>query len=237
MGTKITEYLPKIDTKGWKSDQGSGSLITLVFAAFLLLISISVGLVLVLNLFKDKEALQKWGIGGLALPDPVNFSDILVLGIIFIVGMVIAFINVYMFNNQMLQRVVRFYAWLCAMTLTGVYLKIAYNFYTTSFDFADRFYKYIGACIILSLSVLILPLIFERYRVREFSFLVFIGNFFHLLFLLAHYIFGDGVIEDYFWGDIVLLLMMILIGVYFVQNAPLFVAIKRELDLFFAPKD
>ena len=237
MGTKITEYLPKIDTKGWKSDQGTGSLVTFVLAAFLLLISIGVGLVLVINLFKDEKALQNWGVGGLALPAPVNFSDILVLGIVFIVGMIVALINVYMFNNQALQKVVRFYTWLCAITLTSVYLKIAFNFYNTSFDFADRFYKYIGACLILSLSVLVLPLIFERYRVREFAFLVFVGNFFHLLFLLVHYIFGDGVIENFFWGDIVLLLMMILIGVYLIQNAPIFVAIKREMDLFFAAKD
>lgn len=237
MATKITEYLPKIDTKGWKSDQGMGSLTTFWLAAFLLLVAIGSGLFLVVNLIKDKEELQDTIFSFMILPSPVNAGDIIVAGVVFLVGMVIALVSVYLFNNQALPKLVWGYTWLCSIVGAGVYMKIAFNFSTNSFDFADRFVKYILACLIMALTVFVLPLIFERYRVREFAFPIFIGNFFHLLFLLGHYIFGIGEIQNFFWGDLVLLLMMILLGVYFVQNAPLFAGIKRELDLIFTPKE
>ncbi len=275
MGTKLFELLPKLDIKSWKSGQGRVSLATFLVAAFLLGISVLIGLILVIKVFMKpatSESLTKLGLGFLASTGEVlNVGEVVTLGIVFLIGMVVALVSIYIFNNQALQKVVRLYAWLCAGFGLYVYVKVAYNFYTRNFLFADRFPKYLLALAVVFAAVYVLPMLFDRYEVKLFSVPVFIGNFIHLMLILGQNIFkGSGDLSRpvvfythhifeywiaivakkpdikfepalgpdlyYFLGDIFLLLLMVAIAISFVRNAPLFTAIKRQLEMLF-PSD
>lgn len=239
MAIKISEFLPKINTKGWKSDQGAGSLTTFVLAAALLLLSIGLGALVVINIFmrpKTASNFKEFGLGFLVLP-PVNIGAVIIVGILFVIAMIVAFVCVYIFNNQALKIVVRVYAWLCSAFGLGVYMKIAINFYHRSFDFSDRYFKYMIAVSIVTLAVFVLPLLFERYNVREFSALIFLGNLIHMMLLIDLNIIKGAKVDAFFWGDLTLFFLMIMFAVYFVRNAPFFLGIKRELDMSLTPKE
>ncbi|GAB4580846.1 MAG: hypothetical protein Fur0022_35890 [Anaerolineales bacterium] len=197
MATKLWELIPKLDTKSWKSDYGIGSLVTFLVAAFLLGVSVLTGLILVAKLFMKPataQTLTEWGLGFLAPAEEVlSFGEVITLGIVSLVGMIVALVSVYIFTNQALQAIVRFYAWLCAGFGLYVYLKVISNFYTRSFIFEDRFPKYILALVVINAAVYVLPLIYDRYNVRSFAIPIFIGNFLHLMAILGRNIFiGSG---------------------------------------------
>lgn len=193
MVSKLWELVPSLDMKSWNNDQGKGSLVTFFVAAFLLGVAVLIGLILVLKVFMKPPTvkfLTEIGFGFLTPSEEVlNIGEVITLGVVFLIGMVVALVSIYIFKNQALQKVVHIYTLLCAYFGLFVYMKIALNFYNRSFNFGDRFPKYLLALVVVNAAVFVLPLLYDRYVVRPFAIPIFIGNFFHLMLILGHNVF------------------------------------------------
>ncbi len=276
MGANLFDQLLRFETKPWKSSQGVTSLITFFVGAFLLGISVFLGLIFVTKIFlldsvKGIEFVNALGLGFLFPDKPggFNIGEVVILGLVFLVGMVVSLVSIRIFSNQALQKVANVYAWLCAAFSLVVYWRIANNYSERAFDFDLRFSVYFLAIGIVIGAVYALPFLFDRYELRMYSVPVFIGAFMHLLLMLVQYVIlgktGDlssafvfrtkyvtsgvfaainhpelsapnpsnGPDSFFFWGNLLLFAVMIIIAISFVRDAPFFAAIKRGIDRVF----
>ncbi len=195
MGANLFDQLLRLETKPWKSSQGAISLITFFVGALLLGLAVLFGLVFVIKIFlldSDYwvEVMRAIGLGFL-FPEQesgLNIGTVVILGLVFLVGMLVSLVSIRIFSNQALQKVARFYAWLCAGFSLIVYWRIANNLTDRLFIFDARIKLYFLAIGIVISAVYILPMLFDRYELRLYSAPVFIGAFMHLLLMLVKYV-------------------------------------------------
>jgi len=198
MSSKFLDQLPKLETKSWKSEQGTVSLVTFLVAAFLLGIAVLIGLILVSKVFLlDSEPpalLKELGMDFLfSSGEALGVGEVITLGVVFLIGMVVALVSIHIFNNQALQKVVQVYAWLCAAFSLIVYWRVANNVSSREILFETQYPKYLLSLVVVMAAVYVLPILYERYNVRMFSIPLFIGNFGHLMLMLWRNIFkGSG---------------------------------------------
>ena len=237
---KLPNPLSKLDTRTWWSSQGRWNLSTFLVGAVILGLAVLLGLwFLSLVFLFDKK--DEWEI-----------TKIIILGLASIIGMIVSLINVRRYNNQALPKVAIFYAWLCSAFSLIVYFRLMVRMYNYDYLFPERYSQYLFAVGIIQAAVLVLPILEETYSVRSFAIPILIGNFFHLLMMLYHYLFvgikpvPDNVREvidpnitpyHYFAADIGLFLFMLAIALWMLSKPRLLVNIKRLVDNTFQFSD
>lgn len=262
MQAKFPNLLPRLNVNSWRSEQGILSLVTFTFGAFLLFVSIALGLFLSLWVFIFDEFLE---------PPNLNVDTFIVLGLTFVIGWIITLLSIRVFMNQLMPKIIRFYCWLCGGYAALVYLKLTYNLYVTGYT-KERYYYYLFAVLVGILATIIMQLLLERYDLKWFGIPILVASFLHLMVMLIHYVINPGgvdfsslnvshilhhiskVVEAYpekaasfvpsvsesfyFQADITFFVIMLIVGIYLILDAPVFFRpTKRLIDSIFASPD
>ena len=262
----LKKLLSFIQADSWRSEQGAASLVTLLFGAFLLAVSIAVGLYVSLQVFIFE---------GNAETNALNFATSLVLGLTFLIGWIIALLSIRLFNNQLMPKIIWGLCWLCTGYAAFIYLKIIQNLHDgvdSSVYTKERFVYYVMAALVGVVATIIMQLLLERHNFQLLGVPLLVGSFLHLMIMLIHYVFNPPSLDFksliaspflrhladvgekypneasgfsskphswfYVRSDIIFFLIMLCAGIYFILNAPfLFRGLKRFIHMGFPIKE
>lgn len=166
------------------------------------------------------------------------FPKIAAVGLAYIIGWIVSVFGVRVIGHLILPFVIKMYAWITLLGICTLQVAIILKLFNQAYSLP----KFIVYLIMMGMGLLALVgfhLIVEKHNLVPFSFPILAVSLFHLVLIVAHYVFPE-LEEDkyiYFWGDAVFFLFTTITGVLMLAHFGILNGFRRSMDRIFNPKD
>jgi len=163
---------------------------------------------------------------------------ILAVGLAYVIGWIVSVFGIRVSGHLILPFVIKAFAWITLAGLCFLQVAIILKLFNQSYSFI----KFIIYLLMMGTGLLALVgfhLIIENHNLVPFSFPILAVSLFHLVLIVAHYVFPE--LEEgkyiYFWGDAAFFLFTTVTGVLMLAHLGILKGFRSFMDRTFNPKD
>jgi hypothetical protein len=141
------------------------------------------------------------------------FPILVVVGLAYLVGWIVALVGIRVFNNLVLPYVMQIYAWSTLVGILVLYSIILDKLYAQGYE-NENFMKYIVVITAVFTALLGFHLLPEEHNLRPFSVPLLLFNLANLYMIVFHYVFDETVNFNFLPYDIFFFLFMTSISIF-----------------------
>ncbi|GAB4503107.1 MAG: hypothetical protein Fur0043_00990 [Anaerolineales bacterium] len=199
----------------------------------LLISAISLGISMAGGAWVGVNVLQE-GIGN----QPNMLPKILVVGLAYLVGWLVAVFGVRTLGNLILPFFIKAYAWITLAGVSILQITIIAKLFKQAYS-VPKFGAYVVLFVAGIIALVGLHLIPEKHVLAPFSFPLLFISLAHLYLIVFHYVFvpEDKVKFDYLWGDVAFFLITTSISLLMLAHFGLLDGIRRWLERVFGQQN
>lgn len=162
------------------------------------------------------------------------FPILLVVGLAYIVGWIVALVGIRLFHNLVLPYVMQVYGWMTLIGILILYSVILQRLYGQAFS-PISFIKYVTVTAAAFVALVGFHLLPEEHNLRPFSVPLLLFNLTHLYLIMYHYVFSADANYDYLVYDITFFLGMTAISVLMLIRVGVLSGIRGAINSIFDP--
>jgi hypothetical protein len=159
-------------------------------------------------------------------------TKVLVVGLAYLVGWLVAMIGIRVYGNLVLPFIINFLIWGCLIGVCTLYLLILQRLYDQAYDLPH----YVAYLMIMAASLgamLGLHLIIEEHDLRPFSIPLLVIAMIQLGLIVFRYVFTETANSTYLWKDLLFFLMMGMFAFLMLAHMGLLKPLRIELTNYF----
>ena len=171
---------------------------------------------------------------GFKLPRVMNnlFPILIVVGLSYAVGWMVALVGIRLFNNLVLPYVMNLYAWGTLAGILVLYAVVLDRLFWQQYEF-ESFVKYVIVMGAVFAALLGFHLLIENHSLRPFAAPLLIFNLGHLYLIVVHYVFMNEVLYEKLIYDILFFLGMTGISIFMMIHVGVLTGVRSNIDRLF----